>query len=110
MFPDENRYKDEYKDYEKAELLPVATPEVQLKRLTATLINMGQLIQKQIMPIVERLCKSLCPLINELNKIVNSYPNKRVIYLATHGKRRVRKKNINRIKKWYEREAKNADR
>lgn len=38
-------------------------------------------------------------------QIINLYPNKRVIYLATHGKRRTRKKNINRILKYFEREA-----
>lgn len=36
--------------------------------------------------------------------IIDAYPNKRVIYLAKHGKKRVRKKNINRIKKYFERE------
>lgn len=103
MFPDENRYKDEYKDYEKAELLPVDQIEVQLKRLVEAWSNIGQLIQKHIMPTVERLCKTLGSIFNE---IVNTYPNKRVIYLAKHGKRRVRNKNIKRIIKWYEREAK----
>lgn len=38
-------------------------------------------------------------------QMINLYPNKRVIYLATHGKRRTRKKNINRILKYFEREA-----
>ena len=107
MFPDENRYKDEYKDYERAEILPVATPEEQIKRAKEAFSNLSKLIQNEIIPMVEYLCKNLAPI---LKRIVDMYPNKRVKYLATHGKHRVRKKNINRIKKWYEREAKNADR
>lgn len=94
----------DYKDYEKAELFPVAIPEAQLKRAAEAIKGMAQIIQNVLIPMVERLTKSLCPILNELNKIVNTYPNKRVIYLATHGKRRVRNKNIKRIIKWYERE------
>lgn len=37
--------------------------------------------------------------------IIDIYPNKRVIRLARYGKKRVRKKNLNRILKWFEREA-----
>lgn len=37
---------------------------------------------------------------------INLYPNKRVIHLAKHGKGRTRKKNINRILKYFEREGK----
>lgn len=34
------------------------------------------------------------------NTFIEMYPNKRVVYLASHGKPRVRKKNRRRIIKW----------
>ena len=58
----------------------------------------------------EKLVENLKPILNAdadvTKKIIDLYPDKRVIYLATHGKGRTRKKNINRISKWYERQGK----
>ena len=34
-------------------------------------------------------------------KMISVYPDKRVVYLATHGSRRTRKKNMKRIIKYY---------
>ena len=34
-------------------------------------------------------------------KMISVYPNKRVVYLAGHGSRRTRKKNMKRIIKYY---------
>lgn len=39
-----------------------------------------------------------------IQPLLTLYPNKRVVYLATHGKKRVQKKNIKRIFKYFERE------
>lgn len=36
--------------------------------------------------------------------VLELYPNKRVIFLATHGHGRTQKKNINRILKWLRKE------
>ena len=65
---------------------------------------------KTLCPIIETIAETLRPIIEKvgdvLKQIINVYPNKRVIYLAKHGKRRTRKKNINRILKYFEREGK----
>lgn len=42
--------------------------------------------------------------------VIDTYPNKRVVHLAKYGKGRTRKKNIKRILKHFEREAKKARR
>lgn len=61
---------------------------------------------------IENLTKALPPILKMcetvIHNIIDLYPDKRVIYLATHGKRRTRKKNKNRIIKWYERLGRNA--
>ena len=60
-------------------------------------------------PIVERISETLSPILASLDtysKIFDCYPNKRVKHLAKHGKGRTRKKNINRILKYFEREGK----
>lgn len=52
----------------------------------------------------QRLMETLTPICKELSEIIELYPNKRVVHLAKHArKERVRKKNINRILKWYAR-------
>lgn len=65
---------------------------------------------KALQPIIESLAEMLQPVIKAiaelLPRIIDLYPNKRVIHLAKHGKKaRTRKKNINRIIKYFEREA-----
>lgn len=65
---------------------------------------------KTLQPIIEEIAAALKPVINAigyvLEQIINFYPNKRVIYLAKHGKGRTKKKNVNRILKWYAAQAK----
>lgn len=61
-------------------------------------------------PTLERLSAALSSILAGLDpylKIYECYPNKRVLYLAEHGKRRTRKKNINRIIKDLRGKAKN---
>ena len=98
------KFIDEYKDYDKAQVVPPLPPEEQLARITVAFKKIAQMIQKEIIPVVERICANLVPVVKGLTEVVlNAYPNKRVVYLVFHGKRRVRKKNINRIRKWIER-------
>lgn len=65
---------------------------------------------KTLQPIFKTIAETLQPIIKTigdlLEQIVNIYPNKRVIHLAKHGKGRTKKKNINRILKWYNDQAK----
>lgn len=59
--------------------------------------------------LVEKIKECLPPVLKVITDIfeaINLYPNKRVIYLATHGKGRTRKKNVKRILKWYAAQAK----
>ena len=52
---------------------------------------------KEIVPVIKLVAEAT---INICERIKNEYPNKRVVHLATHGKPRVRKKNMRRIMKW----------
>lgn len=64
---------------------------------------------KALQPIIEAIAETLRPTIKAIGElteqIIDLYPNKRVLHLAKHGKPRTRKKNINRIIKYFEREA-----
>ena len=98
------KFIDEYIDYDKAQLVPPLPPEQQLARITAAYNQLAQMIQKEIIPTVEKICSNIMPVVKRVSEVIlNTYPNKRVVYLVFHGKRRVRKKNINRIIKWIER-------
>lgn len=75
----------------------------------ANIARAVEVAAETLRPILERLSETLSPILASLDlysKLYERYPNKRVIYLATHGKKRVRKKNINRILKYFERESK----
>ncbi len=60
---------------------------------------------KEILPTIKNVAEIVT---NFWNGILSTYPNKRVVHLAKHGKPRVRKKNIRRILKWIE-EQKDVD-
>lgn len=60
-------------------------------------------LARQLAAILERVKERVRVIADFLNNILNQYPNKRVLHLAKHGKGRVRKKNINRIRRWVER-------
>ena len=77
------------------------TPEEQEARLCA--------IKQAVEPILGSILQVLVPIVKQLiteierlwETILHTYPNKRVVWLATHHpKERVRKKNRNRIVKW----------
>lgn len=75
----------------------------QIDHAVSTDSTLSQTIKNNITTFFEELVELLLPLVNE---ILDLYPNKRVIYLSKHGKHRVRKKNVKRIAKWFEREVK----
>lgn len=66
-----------------------------LEKIAEAIKNIIDALMPIIADIAERSIKLL--------KMIETFPNKRVIHLATHGKRRTRKKNINRILKYYDR-------
>ena len=60
------------------------------------------LLEKDIFTI----CKEIAAIYKEFSRLLfEQYPNKRVLHLARYGKGRTKKKNINRIIKWLERNA-----
>lgn len=72
-----------------------------------------------IKPIFENIIKVLSSTIESVIKdcehkwkcIVETYPNKRVVHLAlNHPKKRIRKKNINRIMRWIKKRGVTDDR
>lgn len=102
MFNDDRKYDNEYKDIAKAVVLPHRTPEESLKLLADNWGELAQNIANILTPIIEVVKNA----IKYMADILKTYPNQRVVYLALHGKPRVRKKNIKRITKWLEREEK----
>lgn len=77
------------------------TPEQREARLCA--------VKQAIEPILESILQVLVPIVKQViteierlwEAVLHTYPNKRVVWLATHHpKERVRKKNRNRIFKW----------
>lgn len=76
-------------------------PEEQIKNLNESIKKVTQIAQNTIATIKKILDAALV-----LTQKLKTYPNQHVVYLAFHGKPRVRKKNIKRITKWLEREEK----
>lgn len=70
-----------------------------LKTAIGTLAETVEVVINNIGPICSQITGAIA-------QVIDQYPNKRVIHLAKHGKQRTRKKNINRITKYFEREAK----
>ena len=68
-----------------------------------------QCVAEVLQPTIESIVECLTPVIKECthniirlwHSVIECYPNKRVVYLALrHPKKRVRKKNTNRIMRW----------
>lgn len=77
-------------------VLEVKSPEEQLALISATFTPFLKAIESLI-PTITAVAKALAK-IGE--RIMQEFPNKRVVHLALHGKKaRTRKKNMNRIKK-----------
>lgn len=114
QWPKENPYLKPLPEIEETDNM--ADFNAQIEKLQRAAREAAENISRAIIaasealrPIIKRLSETLSPILASLDfysKIYECYPNKRVIYLAKHGKKRVRKKNINRIKKYFEREGK----
>ena len=91
-WPKENPFLNLAPFPERAEMLP--------RKNEDAFVALAEALKRLETAIVENLTKTVQPIIIKVGDIINLYPNKRVIYLAKHGKKRVRKKNINRVKKW----------
>lgn len=71
--------------------------------LSPAMAALGEAVGK-----IAQLALDYTKLIAEMNEIIiDTYPHKRVIHLAKHGKPRTRKKNINRIAKDFKRTGRN---
>lgn len=57
-----------------------------------------------ITQLIEVICANIPQIVSEINYgKMRFYPNKKVVHLAfNHPKERIRKKNMNRIRKWLE--------
>lgn len=95
------KFKDDFQEpYSAENSKPVPPPNEQIDKAIKVFNYLGKLIQEQILPTIRVLCKHLVPVVTKTSQtILEAYPNKRVVYLAMHGKKRTRKKNINRIMK-----------
>lgn len=117
-------YKIEGVDLAEPEQWPKENPYIKpdqeaalqegLEKLVQGLQKMAELLAPALAVIMEAFGKiaqqasAALKLIAETSEtIIEQYPNKRVLHLAKHGKKaRTRKKNINRIKKYFEQESK----
>lgn len=92
---------------------PTAKPttfEEQCQRFVEALRPVAKVLSDMIeavRPTIEKICVTLNSLLDE---VLRTYPNKRVVYLASHGKPRVRKKNRRRIIKWLQAQKYDYDR
>lgn len=76
------------------------------ERLKEAFAPFLDILTQCVKTVTEQITALIPHIDNALKKIIDLYPNKRVIYLAKHGKGRTKKKNINRILKWYNQQAK----
>ena len=76
--------------------------------LLTPIIEAAAQMLRPIVEIVKQIIPPVCDLVvDTMEQIIELYPNKKVVHLAKHAKKeRVRKKNINRIKKWIEEQQK----
>lgn len=78
-----------------------------LQKMTAMLAPALAAIAAAAVKVAQQLAPALKLIAETRETIIEQYPNKRVLHLAKHGKKaRTRKKNINRIKKYFEQESK----
>ena len=109
-----DNFIDEYKDIEKAEFPRESSYDEEMQRAITAARESMQKIAEILRPAIEVAAGALKAIVDVINlvapicfdfaaKTLELYPNKRVVHLAKHAKkRRVRKKNLNRITKWIE--------
>ena len=99
------KFIDDYQvPYDAEHFKRIIPPSEQFDKAIETFNIMAKRIREQIIPTVKKIIETVGPILNPIIEKINAYPNKRIMYLATHGKERVRKKNLKRIMKWLERE------
>lgn len=98
------KFIDDYQEpYDAEHCRPIIPPDEQIEKAITALKEMSKRIVEALNPTITKLIDAFTSIFNEMHEALKSYPNKRIVYLATHGKERVRKKNIKRIMKWLER-------
>ena len=98
------KFIDDYQEpYDAEHLKPIIPLNEQVDKATVAFNNLRKTIEEKLLPTIRALVDYMCPIIKTVNEVVTrTYPNRRVVYLATHGKEKTRKKNIKRILKWVE--------
>jgi hypothetical protein len=88
------------------EIAEPGTPEQQIQKIRDALVPVVQAITDALVPIVQAAAEVL----NRLwEAVLKSYPDKRIVHLAFHGKTaRIRKKNRGRIVKYIIKELKRS--
>ena len=98
------KFIDDYQvPYDAEHCRPIIPMDEQIAKATEAFSIMTERIREQIIPTIRKIIETVAPVLNPIIEALKTYPNKRVVYFATHGKERVRKKNIKRIMKWLER-------
>jgi hypothetical protein len=86
--------------------------EDEIRKVKEAFIQSFKPVIEELTRIVQNITDVIVPYINPVidaikhiwDLIIQSYPDKRIVWLATHHKKeRIRKKNRNRILKWIER-------
>ena len=95
---------DQQVPYDAEHCNPIIPINEQMELVAEAFTNIGKLIEEKIKPTIQAFIDYGLPIIKRTVDIVlKTYPNKKVVHLATHGRGRVRKKNIKRIVKYVER-------
>lgn len=99
------KFIDDYQEpYDAEHCKPIISINEQMKLMAEAFTNIGKLIEEKLIPTIQAFIEYGLPIVKRTVDIVlKTYPNKRVVHLATHGRGRVRKKNIKRIMKYVER-------
>jgi hypothetical protein len=98
------KFIDDYQvPYDAEHFKRIIPPSEQFDKAIEAFNIMAERIREQIIPTIRKIIEAVAPILNLITEALKTYPNKRIVYLATHGKERVRKKNLKRIMKWLER-------
>ena len=100
--------------FDASKLACPCLPEEKMQQLQEAFAPVCQIIIDAVLPVLQQIVDALVPVLSEManalsevlpdvwESIWTSYPDRRVVHLAKHSKKeRVRKKNYNRIMKWF---------
>ena len=98
------KFIDDYQvPYDAEHCKPILPLSEQIDKAIEAFNIMAERIREQIIPTIRKIIETVAPILNPIIELLKTYPNKRIVYLTSHGKERVRKKNLKRIMKWFER-------